>query len=63
MDDVIISFFVTGPTFQILPLYIYSLVHVGITPEINALCTLIFGLTASLFFVLQLLAKKEKKAY
>ncbi|MBN1683885.1 MAG: ABC transporter permease subunit [Gammaproteobacteria bacterium] len=45
MDDVIISFFVSGPTYQILPLYIFSLVHVGVTPEINALCTVIFGLT------------------
>lgn len=53
MDDVIISFFVTGPTYQILPLYIYSLVHVGVTPEINALCTLLFVLMAALFFVLK----------
>jgi spermidine/putrescine transport system permease protein len=45
MDDVIISFFVTGPSFQVLPLYIYSLVRLGITPEINALCSIIFFAT------------------
>ncbi len=41
-DDVLISYFTAGPTFQILPLYIYSLIRSGITPEINALCTMVF---------------------
>ena len=38
-DDVIISYFVAGPEFNILPLTIYSLVRSGVTPELNALCT------------------------
>ena len=59
MDDVMISFFVTGPNFQILPLYIYSQVHVGITPEINALCTLIFVFTVSMVLLSQLFVKKR----
>ncbi len=59
MDDVLISFFVTGPSFQILPLYIYSEVHVGVTPEINALCTLILALTISLVLISQILVKKR----
>lgn len=42
MDDVIISFFLSGPSFQVLPLYIYSLVRLGMTPEINAICSVIF---------------------
>ncbi len=41
-DDVIISYFVAGPSFNILPLTIYSLVRAGVTPELNALCTLTF---------------------
>lgn len=41
-DDVLISYFTAGANFQILPLYIYSLIRTGITPEINALCTLVF---------------------
>ena len=60
MDDVIISFFVTGPTFQILPLYIYSQVHIGITPEINALCTLIFAATVLAVVLVQLLMRKKR---
>jgi len=45
LDDVIISYFVSGPTFNILPLKIYSMVRVGIKPEVNALCTLMFIFT------------------
>ncbi len=45
LDDVMISFFVTGPDFQTLPLYIYSLVRLGINPELNALCSVVFALT------------------
>lgn len=41
-DDVIISYFVAGPEFNILPLVIFSLVRTGITPELNALCSIIF---------------------
>ncbi len=45
LDDVMISFFVSGPSFQILPLKIYALARLGASPELNALCTIILGLT------------------
>ncbi|CAL7960998.1 spermidine preferential ABC transporter membrane subunit PotC [Gammaproteobacteria bacterium] len=45
LDDVIISYFVTGPTFDILPLKIYSMVRLGIKPEVNALCSLLLAFT------------------
>lgn len=45
LDDVIISYFVTGPTFDILPLKIYSMVRLGVKPEVNALCALLLILT------------------
>lgn len=61
LDDVIISFFVSGPSFQILPLYIFSQVHVGITPEINALCSLIFVFTVLLALTSQILLRKTWK--
>lgn len=44
-DDVIISYFVAGPDFTILPLTIYSLVRAGVTPELNALCSITFALS------------------
>ena len=40
MDDFIISFFVYGNTMVTLPVKIYSSVKVGVSPQINALCTL-----------------------
>jgi spermidine/putrescine transport system permease protein len=40
-DDFVISFFVTGPGASTLPIEIYSMVKRGVTPEINALATLI----------------------
>lgn len=43
LDDVVISFFVTGPGAQTLPLKIFSSLKVGVTPEINALCTVMLG--------------------
>jgi spermidine/putrescine transport system permease protein len=45
LDDVVISFFTTGPTFEVLPLRIYSMVRLGFKPEINALCTVMIGVT------------------
>ena len=40
IDDFVISFFVAGPNATTLPLYIYAMVKRGISPEINALSTL-----------------------
>lgn len=45
LDDFMISFFVSGPGSTTLPLYIYGLVKRGISPEINALCTLMIAFT------------------
>lgn len=51
MDDVMVSSFVTGPAYEILPLKIYSMVKIGISPEVNALATilLLFSLALVLF--------------
>lgn len=59
LDDVIISFFVTGPGYEILPLKIYSMVRVGVKPEINALCTVMFVLTIFIVLFSQFLLKEK----
>jgi spermidine/putrescine transport system permease protein len=41
IDDFVISFFTTGPGANTLPLHIYSMVKTGVTPEINAVSTLL----------------------
>ena len=57
-DDVIISYFIAGPDFNILPLTIYSLVRAGVTPELNALCTITFAIS----MVLVIIAHKLKRS-
>jgi len=59
LDDVIISYFVAGPDFEILPLQIYSMVRLGVKPEINALCAVTFGLTLLLVVLSQLALRKK----
>ncbi len=39
-DDVVISIFATGPRVNLLPIKIYTKLKTGVTPEINALATL-----------------------
>lgn len=50
LDDFVITFFTTGPGSTTLPLRIYSMVKLGVTPEINALSTVM--LMASIVLVL-----------
>ena len=40
LDDVVISYFTAGPGSNTLPLYIYSMIKTGITPDVNALSSL-----------------------
>ncbi|MBR4075136.1 MAG: ABC transporter permease [Firmicutes bacterium] len=42
-DDVIISLFVTGPKVNTLPVKIYTKLKTGVTPEINALATIMLA--------------------
>ena len=42
LDDFIISYFTNGPSFQTLPVRIYSMTKRRVTPDIYALFTLIF---------------------
>lgn len=41
LDDVVISYFTAGPGSNTLPLNIYSMIKTGITPDVNALSTLV----------------------
>ncbi|QKN81775.1 spermidine/putrescine ABC transporter permease PotC [Scandinavium goeteborgense] len=59
MDDVVISSFVTGASFEILPLKIYSMVKVGISPEVNALATLLLVVSLALITISQFLLNRK----
>lgn len=45
IDDFVITFFVAGVGVTTLPLQIYSMIKVAVTPEVNAVSTLLMGLT------------------
>ncbi|HYM49342.1 MAG TPA: ABC transporter permease [Candidatus Limnocylindrales bacterium] len=47
-DDFITTYFTTGLGVQPLPLRIYSMIHFGVTPEINAIGTLMMVITIAI---------------
>ncbi len=63
MDDAICSFFVTDSSFQTLPLRVYSMVRLGVKPEVNALSTIMFVLSIVIIIVAQFLLRDKKKNY
>lgn len=48
IDDFVITFFVAGVGVSTLPLQIYSMIKVAVTPEVNAVSTLLMLLTLSM---------------
>lgn len=46
LDDLVIASFTTGPGATTLPIKIYSQVRLGVTPEINAISTIMIGFVA-----------------
>lgn len=61
LDDVIISIFVTGVNTNTLPIKIYSQLKTGVTPEINALCTLMLLVTIVILLLSAFLGKKHSE--
>jgi len=59
LDDVVISVFVTGVNTNTLPLKIYTQLKTGVTPKINALCTLMFAATMLIVLMSAWFAKKS----
>lgn len=48
LDDVVIASFVTGPGASTLPIVLFSSVRLGVSPQINALATLLLGFVMGL---------------
>lgn len=59
LDDVVVSSFVTGVDYEVLPLKIFSLVKTGVTPEVNALATIMIIFSLFLVILSQIVAKKQ----
>ena len=60
-DDVVISIFVTGVNVNTLPILIYTQLKTGVTPKVNALCTLMFLATLAIVVFSALLGRLGNK--
>jgi spermidine/putrescine transport system permease protein len=58
LDDVVITSFVQGPGATTLPVYVFGLIRKSITPEINAVSTLM--ITISMVLVLGSLGLQQR---
>lgn len=61
LDDVVISTYMSGPRSTTLPVHIFSMMRVGVTPKINALCTLILFGTFFIVGLSQIINNKNRK--
>lgn len=59
LDDVVISYFTSGPGSNTLPLTIYSMIKTGITPDVNALTSLMLFVVLIILLVVTL--KQSRK--
>jgi spermidine/putrescine transport system permease protein len=51
IDDFVITFFTAGVGVSTLPLQIYSMIKIAVTPEVNAVSTLLMLLTLALIII------------
>ena len=61
-EDFVTSFFVAGLGNTTLPIKIYAMMKFGVTPEINALSTVLLLLTLSVFYLQHMLGEEEAAA-
>lgn len=59
-DDVVISIFVNSPKVNTLPIKIYTQLKTGVTPEINALCTIILVVVILVLLISSVLSRKTE---
>lgn len=62
LDDLIIATFTTGPGATTLPIWLYSKARLGISPNINALSTIIIGVIATIVFLITLYSHHKEKS-
>ncbi len=60
LDDLVIASFATGPGATTLPMKIYSQVRLGVTPEINAVSTILVGIVATGVLIASFVAKRQE---
>jgi spermidine/putrescine transport system permease protein len=58
LGDVVISYFVSGPGATTLPVYVFSMVRMGVTPAVNAISTLLIAASVSLLVISYLIGRR-----
>ena len=62
LDDLVIASFVSGPGSSTLPMVVFSKVRLGVSPEINALATIIVLVVATGIVIAGVLMSRQEKA-
>lgn len=62
LDDLVIASFVSGPGASTLPMVIFSKVRLGLSPEINALATLLIAVVALSIGTALVIARRQGKS-
>jgi spermidine/putrescine transport system permease protein len=60
LDDFIITQMISGPGTTTLPVYIYSMIRNGITPEVNAASTILIAVSTALVTVYWYVSRPKK---
>jgi len=62
LDDVVISYFTAGPESNTLPLQVFSMIKTGVTPDVNALITILLSIIfVTLFISMSFSLRKIRK--
>jgi spermidine/putrescine transport system permease protein len=59
-DDFVIAFFVAGPI-TTLPIYLFSAIRRGVTPEINVIATVVMTVSLTLLVIVQQLLQRQRR--
>jgi spermidine/putrescine transport system permease protein len=59
MDDFVITFFVAGAGATTLPVYIFGMIRTGITPEVNAVSSLLLAVSIVLVVLSYVIGNRD----
>jgi spermidine/putrescine transport system permease protein len=58
LGDVVVSYFVSGPGSTTLPVYVFAMVRMGVTPVVNAVSTLLLVASVGIFSISTILGRR-----
>ena len=62
LGDVVISYFVSGPGSTTLPVYVFSMVRMGVTPAVNAISSLLIAVALVIVTISYLVGRVSTRA-